>query len=156
MISETDILDAVAFDEEVRTELLVIYDHLDWNNEAEHLYLLQEKINSYLIFIQDGQLDLPQEQKKYLDYTNRIVIWIWFKHHPSKECLRFLNKTQRTINSAKSLAAKYLVGDAAIKRANRLENVEINYLVHDPETDPELSSEQVKALYQKPGYRRKR
>ena len=155
MILETDILDAVAFDEEARTELLAIYDHLDWENETEHLYLLQKKINSYLIFIQDGQLDLPQEQKKYLDRTNRIVIGIWFKHQPSRECLRFLKKTQRTVNNAKSLAAENLMGDEAIKRAQRLETVEINYLVHDPETDPKLSSEQLKALYQKPGHREK-
>jgi len=28
----------------------MISDHLAWDNEAEHLFLLQDKINAYLLY----------------------------------------------------------------------------------------------------------
>jgi hypothetical protein len=36
---------------------LVITDHLGWNEqEGEHLLLLQDKLNSYLSFIESGEI----------------------------------------------------------------------------------------------------
>ena len=37
--------------------ILLIADHLDWKeNEGEHLFLLQSKLNAYLDYIESGQL----------------------------------------------------------------------------------------------------
>lgn len=32
--------------------VLTISDHLEWDNDNEHIYLLQEKINAYLMAIE--------------------------------------------------------------------------------------------------------
>ncbi|WP_248766093.1 DUF6572 domain-containing protein [Pseudomonas protegens] len=50
--------------------LLVMTDHLEWGNKAEqgeHLLLLQEKINSYIAFIEGGQIytEIPGAYGKY-------------------------------------------------------------------------------------------
>jgi hypothetical protein len=56
-INQTDTVDVVSTDEKSGDVLLTITDHLEWNeNEEEHLLLLQEKINSYLRFIESGEL----------------------------------------------------------------------------------------------------
>lgn len=36
---------------------LTISDHLLWDDNNEHLIILQDKINSYLDFLESGQID---------------------------------------------------------------------------------------------------
>jgi len=36
--------------------VLTISDHLEWDDENEHLLILQDKINSYVDFIESGQM----------------------------------------------------------------------------------------------------
>jgi hypothetical protein len=58
-ISETNVVDVVGVDPEKKIVRLAISDHLGWNDseeEKEHLWLLQEKINAYLRFIEGGEL----------------------------------------------------------------------------------------------------
>lgn len=43
-------------DEANNRAVLTISDHLDWEEEGEHLLLLQDKLNHYLEFIESGQL----------------------------------------------------------------------------------------------------
>src|SRR5260370_4190277 len=56
-VEETDKVDRLAFDRQNGDVLLVISDHLDWDeNEGEHLLALQGKLNTYLVFVDSGQL----------------------------------------------------------------------------------------------------
>ena len=59
-ITETKVVDIIAVPEwEPENVILVITDHLEWGDKAqqgEHLLLLQEKINSYVAFIESGEL----------------------------------------------------------------------------------------------------
>ncbi len=56
-IEQTDVVDFINFNEAENEVVLTISDHLEWgNNVNEHLFLLQEKINSYLRFIESGEL----------------------------------------------------------------------------------------------------
>ena len=50
--------------------LLVMTDHLEWGDKAEqgeHLLVLQEKINSYIAFIESGEIytEIPGAYGKY-------------------------------------------------------------------------------------------
>src|SRR6266487_4223166 len=59
MIGESDKIDFLVTDKEKTHVILVITDHLDWEefDEGHHLELLQEKINTYLFYAVDsGQL----------------------------------------------------------------------------------------------------
>jgi hypothetical protein len=64
------------FDRKTGDVHLVISDHLDWDeNEGEHLLLLQHKVNTYLAFVEGGQL--------YVEYPraagNKIIFYVMAK-----------------------------------------------------------------------------
>lgn len=48
-------VDGIALTENKTEIILLITDHLDWEDEYEHLTLLQEKINAYVSFIEEKQ-----------------------------------------------------------------------------------------------------
>lgn len=59
-IADTQVIDLWAITvSEPRKALLVITDHLQWEKswECEHLFMLQEKINTYVAFIESGEID---------------------------------------------------------------------------------------------------
>jgi hypothetical protein len=56
-ITDTKVVDIIAVPEwEPENVVLVIADHLEWGEQGEHLLLLQEKINTYVAFIESGKL----------------------------------------------------------------------------------------------------
>ena len=74
--------------------VLTISDHLEWDNENEHLLLLQDKIHSYLDFIENGQL-----VENYPDKADKeIMIQIIFKYYPNKTADKFLAIVERFLN----------------------------------------------------------
>ena len=46
-ILENSSIDGMGIDEDGQTLVFMISDHLDWENEGEHLLLLQDKLNAY-------------------------------------------------------------------------------------------------------------
>ncbi|EPF16662.1 Uncharacterised protein [Cedecea davisae] len=75
---------------------MVITDHLDWvTNVNEHLFKLQEKINSYIAAIESGEI--------YNHFPNAlgrdIVIKIFFQHSVSVEGIDFLGKVRDVLSS---------------------------------------------------------
>jgi hypothetical protein len=56
-IEQTNTVDFVTLDETSGDAMLTISDHLAWDeNEGAHLELLQRKLNTYLRFIETGEL----------------------------------------------------------------------------------------------------
>lgn len=48
-VVESNKIDAMGKSKEKKELSLLITDHLEWENEYEHLVILQDKINSYLV-----------------------------------------------------------------------------------------------------------
>jgi hypothetical protein len=75
--------------------VLSISDHLSWSEEF-HLQLLLDKINSYLQFIETGQI--------FIEYPNAVgcelVIETVMKFEPSEEGTAFLTKAKEVVNNA--------------------------------------------------------
>ena len=96
-VLEIEKIDAIGVSEDGKDLVLLISDHLNWKNEIEHLILLQEKINSYLGFM---------EMKQYLEiYPDNVFehycINISFKYKITRKCAEFLkniNKQLREYN----------------------------------------------------------
>ncbi|EJZ56414.1 hypothetical protein I1A_000722 [Pseudomonas fluorescens R124] len=96
-ITETKVVDIIAVPEwEPENVILVITDHLEWGDKAqqgEHLLLLQEKINSYIAFIESGELlesyppskdkhpiirvnglyELPEQAEVFIDRVTEVL-----------------------------------------------------------------------------------
>lgn len=86
-VIETDKIDGAGKSKEKGELTLLITDHLEWGNEHEHLIILQNKINSYLGFIESKQY----EEIYPNDSFEKYVIEIHFKNGISENCFKFLD-----------------------------------------------------------------
>jgi hypothetical protein len=92
-VEDQNVIDIITTDKQ-GILVLTISDHLEWNDENEHLLLLQDKINSYLDFIENGQL-----AESYPDKADKnIMIQIVFKYQPNKTAEEFLAIVKRFIS----------------------------------------------------------
>ena len=68
-IDQTKVVDYVSVDRATGNVWLSISDHLPWvTAESEHMILFQEKVNSYIDFIESGEL-----LRKFPSTKNRSV-----------------------------------------------------------------------------------
>ena len=74
---------------------LTISDHLTWDETNEHLIILQDKINSYLDFIESEQLYEVYPNSK----NKEIIISVIFKNKPNEIAEDFLQSCKETIES---------------------------------------------------------
>ncbi|OXE96583.1 hypothetical protein BC749_101307 [Flavobacterium araucananum] len=74
--------------------VLTISDHLEWDCMNEHLLILQEKINSYLDFLESGQI-----YESYPGAVDKeIMIQIVFKYLPNRIAQEFLEVVKKFLN----------------------------------------------------------
>ncbi|MGH9670815.1 MAG: DUF6572 domain-containing protein [Terriglobales bacterium] len=94
-VEETGAVDIVSKDREGRI-ILTISDHLDWKHSDEHLTVLQEKISTYLRFLDSGEIfdKFPEARGR------RILIQIMFHYKPEKGSAPFLETVKSRVESA--------------------------------------------------------
>jgi hypothetical protein len=88
-INEVDI---VSVDKKSGCVVLTISDHLDWSDTIKHQTILQKKFDSYLAFVESGEI-LER-------YPDAIELNVVFKFRPDAEGLRFLGRAKIVIESA--------------------------------------------------------
>jgi hypothetical protein len=94
-IEQTNVVDFVAFSDSSKEVLLVIVDHLPWDeNEGEHLLLLQNKLNTYLEFVEGGQLEagFPKARGK------EVIVKMTGTYPLSEQALKFFNLAKGRIS----------------------------------------------------------
>ena len=67
--------------------ILTISDHLEWDEDNEHIFLLQEKIKAYLGAIESGQLN----EKYPASIGKKITISVVLKYEPNEIGVSFLS-----------------------------------------------------------------
>jgi hypothetical protein len=93
-IDQSNVVDFIATHPTKRQVVLVITDHLEWTGDDQtdkyHMYLLQQKMNSYLEFAESGQIykDYPGAKGK------EILIRVMAKFPMSKEASEFFEKVR--------------------------------------------------------------
>lgn len=71
---------------------LIIADHLDWTDIDSHSQLLQDKINTYLSFIESGQMRrIPGHE---MPASPEIRITLAVPQTPAAEALPFLDRVR--------------------------------------------------------------
>ncbi|MDR0245709.1 MAG: hypothetical protein LBJ65_29270 [Burkholderia sp.] len=96
-ILETNVVDFIGVDPSRKIAKLGISDHLEWSEpEGEHLLILQGKINTYLSFIEGGEL--------YQHFPSvrgcRCEIELLEKYPLSPAALDFFEKAKAVIREA--------------------------------------------------------
>jgi len=93
-IEQTNVIDAIGTNIATGAIHLTIVDHLAWN--AEHMLKLQEKLNSYLAFVEGGEI-----YSSYSDAAERVVVFdLVLKHRPNSEATSFLESVRSLIEKA--------------------------------------------------------
>jgi hypothetical protein len=86
-IDNPNVIDFISISPENKVAL-TISDHFEWNEDDEHLLLLQNKINSYLEVIESKQIF-----EIYPDANDKeIVIQAYLKYPPNQEGKLFLDE----------------------------------------------------------------
>jgi hypothetical protein len=86
-------VDAVGVDKMSGQVILTIADELDWEEEQIHLVLLQDKINTYLSFIESGELIEANPDAR----DRKAVISVVGKYKPTADAIRFFLQIQDVV-----------------------------------------------------------
>jgi len=93
-VEQTTIIDFIGIDAVSGAVYLTLADALDWN--ADHLRLLQGKLNAYLAFVESGEL-----YSAYPTAAGRPVVFdLRLQHRPDAEATLFLEQARALIGKA--------------------------------------------------------
>lgn len=82
-MEKTKVVDLVSIDVDAGECHLIIVDNLEWDDE--HLFTLQERINTYLRIIESGEVFVTFPNSRGLE----VVIVAMFKYRPSDKAMAF-------------------------------------------------------------------
>ena len=93
-IELTNQIDAIGISAESGDVILSVIDGADWS--GKHLLLLQEKLNTYLRFVESGEV--------YFAYPSalgkRIEIHVYWRVAPPREAEQFLSRVTSIVGEA--------------------------------------------------------
>ncbi|MDQ0110680.1 DUF6572 domain-containing protein [Paenibacillus harenae] len=101
---DTNTIDAIGIDKEKGCATLALIDSEDWVKEEQHLLLLQEKLNSYMSFIESGEINTSYREAEGKD----IEIVIHFKNDIPQSCIDFLVSVKEIIKDAGFMFSYYV------------------------------------------------
>jgi hypothetical protein len=96
-IDQANVVDLIATSPDDRKVILLISDHLEWTgdhkSDMEHMYQLQQKVNTYLEFLESGDI-----YRKYPTAAGKsISIRISAKYPMNKEGAEFFEKVRSIV-----------------------------------------------------------
>lgn len=101
-IKQTGIVDWLGIEKGTGHVNLTIIDDMDWNSEHEHLLLLEQKLNSYLAFIESGEVfdRLAQELGRKTPSSTPVKVSILAKFDVTPQARAFLAHASKTFEAA--------------------------------------------------------
>lgn len=99
-VEQGNVIDAIGTDASTGCVYLTIADHLEWN--SDHLLKLQEKLNSYLAFVESGEIHTAYPASR----DHPVAIHLVLKYRPNAGAESFLSQVGTAVEDA-GLAFKY-------------------------------------------------
>ena len=94
-VDNPDIVDSIGTEKVSGQIVLTISDHLAWGDGA-HLSALQDKINTYLSFIESGEIYQQYPEAKGQEIRIEVVM----NFGPDENGLEFLQRAAETVGNA--------------------------------------------------------
>ncbi len=95
-VEQTDVVDILGIDRETGHVVLTVSDHLDWSDTVGHQTILQKKLNTYLAFVESGEI-----LEQYPTARDRPVAFrVVFQVPPDESGRAFLARARKAIESA--------------------------------------------------------
>ena len=95
-IEKTNEIDALATEKNGKRLCLAIFDSMNWENPAEHLGLLQDKINAYISYIENRQYE-----ESFGGKIKDFQIVIRFAEKAPEQCEKFIAVANKQLKKAK-------------------------------------------------------
>ena len=95
-IEQATTIDFIGIEKSTGDVVLTVSDHLDWEDSEGHVRLLQAKINSYLAFIESGEILERYPASK----ERRVVIGIISQYTPDANGKKFLASAKNAVEDA--------------------------------------------------------
>ena len=96
-IDQTNVVNSIGIEPNKDEAQLIISDHLEWDQsekaDREHMYLLQEKINSYLGFVESGEIYKSHPKSK----GKKVVIRVIGKYDMNSTGKSFFHRVEETL-----------------------------------------------------------
>lgn len=94
-IDNSEVIDGIAY--EGNKLILQIYDHLEFDDEIvqDHLFMLQDKLNAYIWFVDSKQYEETYPDAKLSVFETQIK----FKYQPSDFCIQYLSHVNDKLSS---------------------------------------------------------
>jgi len=89
-VAEPNKVDIIARKPSSNVVKLVIADHLPWEDVHAHKLLIQEKVNTYIHFVESGQINAVREPEIPSDPD--VTIRLALKHRPPSDAVEFLEQ----------------------------------------------------------------
>lgn len=92
-IDDPKVVDFLAIERDGSVIVLAVSDHLDWQEPLEHIWALQEKLNSYAAFIESGEVWTAASNavsRWLVPGSLPVEIKIFLKHDPPPLLSEFL------------------------------------------------------------------
>ncbi len=98
-VTDKDIIDSISYEVENHLLIMHIYDHLGFEQEIEydHMVMIQDKLNTYLWYLNSEQYKLVYPKVDFTGYRYKIIIV--FLHDISNLCLDYLNHVREKLSS---------------------------------------------------------
>lgn len=92
-VVENKTVDGMALTDDKKGIILLITDHVNWEDEYQHLLMLQEKINVYISFLEEKQY-----METYKDECIKYgIIEIHFLYNLTSNAEKFLQSVQNQV-----------------------------------------------------------
>lgn len=95
-VDQSATVDLLSFEEESGDVILTVSDHLDWQDSTAHQQILQAKLNTYLAFVEGGQLLAEKPEAT----GRRITFAVVLKFPPDRDGQAFLERAAEVIRLA--------------------------------------------------------
>ncbi len=95
-IADKDKVDIVAVKPDSSLVKLVITDHLPWDDFETHAQMLQDKVNTYLDFIESGQIFRLHEPR--VPESAKVHIVLALQHPPTGAANEFFMQVREFLN----------------------------------------------------------
>ena len=92
-IEETESLDAIGIEEGSGYVTLTIADHLTWDDVGVHIGLLADKLESYLQFVEGGQLLLTEPRAA----GRQVVVQVYARYPLPGAATSFFREVETTL-----------------------------------------------------------
>lgn len=101
-VAQKSTVDWLGIEKGTGNVVLTVVDDLDWSDDNEHLLALQEKLNTYLAFIESGEVfeRLTEDVGRTVPRTTPIKVSILAKYALSDRAKAFVEHAQGRFREA--------------------------------------------------------